>query len=1134
MFKVFFLTFRTNYSLLYLPIKNITISRSLTFMNYLSNVEKIIYAFDVDLLPLSNVAKSLPDSSSGQANIQGINRLFPPWLRTKPLTSNTQLIFSPLLKNSCLLILFCCFFLSAQGQALDDQIQFKVYGFEEGLSHRNTFKVTQDSAGYIWVASISGLNRFDSKTFLKYNFNSTDPRIPNDYVSDMCVESDSILWLSLPGQIVRLNTNSGYYSILPIDHSTATEKEDASLSGLYVDRKNNLWSFAYSNETGSSVLHKANSEIGVIDVMDCKGTFAKRAIIEMGGYLFFSYDENMLLEIDRKGEEVNSFVLGDKNDPASRAWVTQMQVTKDRTLWALMSNGQVYFIKKGSRDFELHPMSNALANQGVFSTFHVNDNGNIWVGGMGHLWLYYATSKRTVDYNEDIKDITKHTVNYRHIYKDQTGVVWIASDFGLIKCINSNSLFTAIMADGNEYCHDASCSMRGITGDDKGNIYFSYYNSIHVLNPRTNSLGPLFPVNDFYNPPFGILYYKDAIWTGNGRRIDLNTLEVDTILQMPSTDLGDVMVDGQELVWFGFRNRIAIYDTRAKILTDFKDLSGIIDTQKVDISYIYQCKNQDHVWLGTLGHGLYKIDKLSGTLAHYHTENKNGPTLLHNKVNGVYEDKNGNLWIATGNGLHKLHIETEKMSVYFGNHGLTNNFINGLLSEGDSVIWVSTDLGLSRFSIADERFTNFTKEDGLSGNEFNRISFYQSDDGTMYFGGLHGVNAFKPGPHFLRKKEQLEGKILLTSFSKLDGDLDSLINYKTGIGDGQKMTLSWRDKFFTFEFALANYIKPGSHMYSYKLDGYERDWSEASSINTARYNIVPHGNYTFRVRARSGNSYWNSKELAIPIYVQQAFYKSWWFIGLAGMSLIGILIGLSQYSLYQARKRELLLKKEVRARTLDLEKEMKKSDELLLNILPAEIAEELKKYGKAKAKRHESVTVFFSDFKGFTLISQQLEPEELVNEIDHCFREFDKIMEKYGMEKIKTIGDAYMCAGGIPTPLENSAINMIKAALEIQEFMKQLAIDKTAKNEPYFETRIGIHTGPLVSGIVGIKKFAYDIWGDTVNIAARLEDNGVVGKVNISQSTYELVKDNFDCTHRGKVTIKHEEAMDMYFVKDRV
>ncbi|MFT5800588.1 MAG: class 3 adenylate cyclase, partial [Nonlabens sp.] len=415
----------------------------------------------------------------------------------------------------------------------------------------------------------------------------------------------------------------------------------------------------------------------------------------------------------------------------------------------------------------------------------------------------------------------------------------------------------------------------------------------------------------------------------------------------------------------------------------------------------------------------------------------------------------------------------------------------------------------------------------------NRMSCYKAKNGRMYFGGMDGINAFNPGNHFLKNQKRREGKVLLTQFSKLDGNKDSLINIKSGFKSDKAIGISWKDRLFTFQFALANFDNPGAHQFSYKLDGLEENWSSPTSSNMARYNTIPHGDYTFRVRARSGSDNWNNNELAVPIYIQQPFYKTWWFLVLCASSIIGLILFIAQYRLRQARTQQLTLQREVRARTLDLEIAVRKSDELLLNILPANIAEELKTTGKAKARRHEEVTVFFSDFKGFTLIAQQLDPEALVAEIDYCFREFDNIMDRYHLEKIKTIGDAYMCAGGISNDLENSALSVVKAAIDIQAFMVELAERKKQNGEPFFETRIGIHTGPVVSGIVGIKKFAFDIWGDTVNIAARLEDNGEVGKVNISQTTYELVKAEYDCLHRGKISIKNLEEVDMYYVEGR-
>jgi class 3 adenylate cyclase len=214
----------------------------------------------------------------------------------------------------------------------------------------------------------------------------------------------------------------------------------------------------------------------------------------------------------------------------------------------------------------------------------------------------------------------------------------------------------------------------------------------------------------------------------------------------------------------------------------------------------------------------------------------------------------------------------------------------------------------------------------------------------------------------------------------------------------------------------------------------------------------------------------------------------------------------------------------------EAEAERHKSEKLLLNILPEDVARELKEKGFAEPVLFESVSVMFTDFKGFTQIAETMSPSELLKELDGCFIQFDKITERYHLEKLKTIGDSYMCAGGIPGRNTTHPIDTVLAALEIQAFMSQMKDLKLMMDLPYWELRLGIHTGSLIAGVIGEKKFAYDVWGDTVNTASRMESSGTPGMINISGATYELIKEYFECEFRGMINAKNKGEVAMHYV----
>ncbi len=269
----------------------------------------------------------------------------------------------------------------------------------------------------------------------------------------------------------------------------------------------------------------------------------------------------------------------------------------------------------------------------------------------------------------------------------------------------------------------------------------------------------------------------------------------------------------------------------------------------------------------------------------------------------------------------------------------------------------------------------------------------------------------------------------------------------------------------------------------------------------------------------------------IMVYLVHPYFDITYFIYfLETFAITFMAFSLSTHT-YNMMVKEVTNENKLLEQKSQIEKAQAESNRLLLNILPATVAEELIKNDKVQPRNYTSATVMMIDFVGFSRISSTLSSEALVQTLDYSFTAFDRIIKKYGVEKIKTIGDGYLCVGGIPTETEDHPQQVILAAFEILDFLQKWKTEKEQKNEPYFEGRIGIHTGALTAGVVGETKFAYDIWGDTVNVAARLEAGSEAGKINISKTTFELIKDKFQCQHRGALPIKNLGTIEMYFVE---
>jgi class 3 adenylate cyclase/ligand-binding sensor domain-containing protein len=355
-----------------------------------------------------------------------------------------------------------------------------------------------------------------------------------------------------------------------------------------------------------------------------------------------------------------------------------------------------------------------------------------------------------------------------------------------------------------------------------------------------------------------------------------------------------------------------------------------------------------------------------------------------------------------------------------------------------------------------------------------------------------------------------------------------------GSGAFDSVHLPWRDNALRFEFASPYYENPSAIEYQVRLEGSDRDWSEWSHEAKKDYTHLPEGKYRLRLRARSPHGA-VGEDASLSFGVAPPWYRTWWaytiYAVCSAFGILGLIRVRTGHLEEDKRRLEAIVEErtvEIREQRDEITEQERKSHALLLNILPAAVAGELKNTGAVKPVAFDDVTVCFTDFVGFTLSSEKMEADRLVDALNDYFTRFDEIIARYGLEKLKTIGDSYMFVSGLPTPRDSHAVDAVLAAIEMVQVVKELG----AKTEGTgWNIRVGLHSGPVVAGVVGIRKFAFDIWGNTVNFAARMESSGVPGCVNMSERTCRLTRGLVECEGRGHVKIKEGRELLMFLAR---
>ncbi len=1044
-------------------------------------------------------------------------------------------------------------------------IRFEQITTQDGLSQSTVNDILQDSRGFLWFATEDGLNRYDGYEFRIYRNDPYDLfSISSNQISSIIEDKSGAIWVGTKGGgLNKLDREQDRF--MRFIHDTEDSK---SISHNYINAlfEDEAGVILVGTQSGLNILNPETNEFSVYSQMDENIALREARITTIfkdgNDFIWIGTEQQGLFRFDRLNGEIKRFEKGGNGTSRiSDNWIVTLYEDKQGILWVGTQSGGLLRYDTEAQTFtsftSVNSSNSSISNNWVLSLFE-DSRGTFWVGTLNGLNILNRETGMFTSFIDLNYPINLSNNSISALYEDRSGVFWVGTRNGALnKFIRSSSeSFTVYQNDPANSNSLSNNNIWAIAEDDEFNVWIGTQGGgVNKLNPQTNIFDkyrsdPTDPnslTNDFVNA-----IIKDSngtIWIGtidglnryNKSTNDFTHFKNDPndLQTISGNIITTILEDSRGIIWIGtLNNGLNAYDPETGEFRRFQNNEN--DPTSISHNKIWSMYEDRRgvFWVGTHGFGLNRYDRARGNFTRFTNNPDNERTLSDNFVNVITQDAEGTLWVGTINGLNRFNESTQTFTRYTTNDGLPNNVIYGIIEDYRGHLWLSTNSGIADFDAKTGSVRIYDRGDGLPSNEYRFGAYHKGNDGSLYFGGINGMVVFKPDS--IRDNPYIP-PVVVTDFQIFNEDViisatDSPL--KKSIIETDEIVLTWREKVISFEFAALHFAAPEQNQYQYKMEGFDDEWQDVGNRRFVSYTNLPQGyNYTFRVKASNKDGIWNEEGTEIRLKILPPPWKTWWAYSLYSFLGAGMLIGFINFRIAKERKKKEQVEQYneelealVKERTILLENEKEKSDALLYNMLPKEIADEIKDKGSAAPRRYEEVSVLFTDFENFTSTAATMSAKKLVTEINEIFEAFDNIMEEYGLEKIKTIGDAYMAVSGLPSEKEDHAVTCVKAAKEMQNYIHERNEDAAVK----WRMRIGIHSGSIIAGIVGKKKFTYDIWGSTVILASRMEEVGEIGRVNISATTCDYVQEHFSCEYRGKVSVEGQGEMDMYFVGEEI
>ncbi|MEM9822302.1 MAG: ATP-binding protein [Bacteroidota bacterium] len=750
----------------------------------------------------------------------------------------------------------------------------------------------KDQNGFLWISGQS-IDRYDGYDFVKINERDTTWK---DYYLDYKNSwfSENYICHRLEDKFYLRSINTGKNR--PVDLKAALAKRERLFKDFIFHETPNgsIYFPAFDPSTQKTTF--LSLEEGTL-----KRKFYRTDLDTIGlpdrswlssdtkGNLYYrNLDKSHFIKINANGKQLQKIP-----SPTTTKDYSLIKSGINNVLYLVFQN-EIYYLKENALHFEPHPINQHLntkcANTLIKDLLEL-PNGDLWVCGTDRKLVSYSkTTGKVNDYQDELFDLISHRSSLLQLVSDQTNIVWVrVQQLGILKVIPQQSLFDTYFTDPE--C-EGFCSFRGMTENEKGQIFASFYYGISQINPATKTAQNVVPHLNQYGP-FGLGYHDGHLLLNSGRRLNLSTGQLDPnfpLLPTYNSDEGAMVQDASGNWWNAFEQYIWFYDANAEKLQWEKKFQIPVEVDKNTCLHYSTKKNG--LWVANR-HRLFFIDISNNTLTKYFK------TVGKEVIHAIYEDEKGNVWLGTEEGFVFFNAQNKRTKIFKTKNGLPHNFVASILPEGDSCLWLGTNSGLSRFQIDKETFTNFYVEHGLSDNEFNRISAYKSKNGQLFFGGIRGINAFYPQELMQKyQKQQNIGKVMLSSISHFNEKLDSIFSNAMNWSTNQ-LEYFHGDKSMVFEFCLTDYRTSTKNQFSYLLEGYDKIWSTPSKYNFAKYNHLPAGDYVFRVKAFDAKGYWNPNELAIPIKVYPPWWQTSWAYCIYAFFLGGLVYGVYRFIKYR-------------------------------------------------------------------------------------------------------------------------------------------------------------------------------------------------------------------------------------------